>query len=173
MVTGNLPFQSNSLIGNEGEMERSVGFSEIMSKFDGERFTRFFGLSGLGWCLDLVILTILTAWAGSPPFLANLISSMSAACFVFLVSRRAIFRAAADGSVWLRLSAYLGYTLLLVLAASTLFQMLASLITDLSVAKHLAFSATSIALIAKIGITPPQLALNFCVARYLAERAHG
>ena len=132
-------------------------------------FLGFGGLSGLGWLLDFSLLLLLTGALGAPGFVANLVSSLVASATVFLVSRRLVF-ASAEGRVTFRLAAYLLYTLAVILVASVALQWIAGLIGHEAARRAIPLSPTWVVASAKIIITPPQLALNFLISRYLNER---
>ena len=115
------------------------------------------------------LLLLLTGALGASGFVANLVSSLVASATVFLVSRRLVF-ASAEGRVTLRLAAYLLYTLAVILIASVALQWIAGIIADEAMRRAIPLSQTWIVALAKIIITPPQLALNFLMSRYLNER---
>lgn len=132
-------------------------------------FLRFGGLSGLGWLADACILLALVHFLGAPPFAANLVSSCIAALSVFLISRELIFNKA-GGRTGLRIAAYLAYQLALICVASIAVQLLSTWLAELAASHRLALSATALAGIAKVIVTPPQLVLNFLVSRFMSER---
>jgi len=133
-------------------------------------FVKFGGLSGLGWLADLCILLALVGLFGVAPSVANLISSVVAALSVFLVSRHLVFEKAA-GRTGLRIAVYLSYVLLTISVASIGIQLISTWLHGLAEAYRVPLSAIMLAGIAKVIITPPQLALNFLVSRYVSERA--
>lgn len=132
-------------------------------------FTKFGGLSGLGWLSDTAILLCLVQFAGLAPFAANLISSGIAALGVFLISRKVIF-ARAPGRIGLRVAAYLAYIVLMICVASVGMRLVAEWTKGLSDAYQLALPAVVMAAFAKVVVTPPQLVLNFLVSRFIIER---
>lgn len=135
------------------------------------KFIRFAALSGCGWLLDFCLLLVLVHAAAAPPLLANVVSSTTAASAVFLVSRACVFDSAAGG-VHARLGAYVLYTLMVILAASALVGVLASVLaTPAGLFGLRAAGATEAAAVAKVIVTPPQLLLNFIVSKFLNERA--
>ena len=135
-------------------------------------FLKFGGLSGLGWIADTCILLALVSFVGMMPFLANIISSCIAALSVFLASRELVF-AKASGRTGLRVLGYLAYVLVLICIASLFVQLISTGLRGLAEAYHLALSATLVAGIAKVIVTPPQLVLNFLMSRFMSERAAG
>jgi putative flippase GtrA len=141
-------------------------------------FIRFAGLSGCGWLFDLCLLTTLVEITQIGPAWANMISSMSAAAIVFLIARDRIFTSA-GGAAPVRLIAYVAYTALQVAIASAAIGALVHPIAAEAQGLGLAGVSTLAAVLAKIIVTPAQLALNFLVAGGLnrpaprrAVRAH-
>jgi putative flippase GtrA len=134
------------------------------------RFLRFAGLSGCGWLFDLGLLAVLVRLARIDPAGANMISSLTAASLVFLVSRRRVF-AGATGSAATRLCLYLCYTLAQVAVASICVGALARLFGGEFRRLGLSEAAVLAALAAKVLVTPGQLILNFLVAGRLNRRA--
>ena len=132
-------------------------------------FLKFGGLSGLGWIADTCILLLLVQLAGMAPFAANIISSCIAALSVFLLSREKVFNKATGGT-GLRVAFYLVYTLTVILIASACMGAITAWLGGLASAQGVALSATVLAAVAKVLITPPQLVLNFLVSRFLIER---
>ncbi len=132
---------------------------------------RFVALSGCGWLLDLCILVALSRLADWPLFAANVASSITAASVVFLLSRAHIFNAA-EGGLPVRLSAYVAYTLALIVVASSALQLLAPGVRNVLAMVAPGFeNETMVTTLAKVIVTPPQLALNFLMSRFLSERA--
>lgn len=135
-------------------------------------FLKFGGLSGLGWLADTCILLTLVGVFGMTPFAANVISSCTAALSVFLVSRELVF-SKASGRTSLRILAYLAYVLVAIGIASVAVQWLSVWLPEFAGARGIALSATAVAGIAKVLVTPPQLVLNFIVSRFMSERRVG
>lgn len=148
-------------------LKRFVHFRGISGAL--KRFVRFGGLSGAGWLLDFCILVGLIKLFHLTPFHANLISATCAATLVFCVARAAIF-SKIEGHFTVRLTVYILYSLMVIIAASALVQGV-----DMILAKALALVHKTVheewrAAAAKILITPATLALNFIVACRLIER---
>ncbi|MDR3513042.1 MAG: hypothetical protein P4L73_15500 [Caulobacteraceae bacterium] len=112
-----------------------------------------------------------------------MLSSLSAASLVFLVSRGRIFAKTAgarpDGTAPARLAAYLAYTAVQVTMVSLAIGALARPIAGALGLAGFGAAATLAALAAKVILTPAQLTLNFLVAGRLnsaeparAEPAH-
>lgn len=133
-----------------------------------ERFWRFAGLSGIGWLFDFTLLLVLVHSVHLHAGLANIVSSCCAALCVFLISRLIVFRGR-ENELSLRLAAYLLYTLVLIFMASGVLGALTRFFTPFAIEHFGAYHSVLVAALAKIIITPPQLLLNFLVARKLNE----
>jgi putative flippase GtrA len=120
-------------------------------------------VAAIGWVVDMMILICLTSVADMSAGWSNLISSLSAAALVYLVSHHRIHMGRSN-AVSSRLVAYLVYTILIVLGASLALQ-----IIHLEIAGYMPSGQALIA--AKVLITPPQFLLNFLVSRFLARKA--
>ena len=132
-------------------------------------FLKFGGLSGMGWLLDFALLLSMVGAFGVPPFVANVISSSTAALTVFLVSRRLIFDRS-EGALGTRIAVYLLYTLCLITAAAWVMTLIIQLLAGLAQANFYALSPAILTACAKVLITPPQLLLNFLMSRHMSER---
>jgi putative flippase GtrA len=129
----------------------------------------FILLSGLGWLLDTGCLLLLT-YQNIEIGIANFFSSLIAASFVFFISRKLIFSASTPKIIREYLT-YISYTIIIVLIASWGIHELGEWLKTLSIWEDSQFYNTGlIPLIAKVLITPPQLILNFIVAKLLIER---
>lgn len=133
-------------------------------------FLKFGGLSGMGWLLDLTLLLSMVGGLGMPPFLANVISSSTAALMVFLLSRRLIFDRS-EGALGTRVAVYLLYTLCLITAAAWAMTLIIHGLDGLAQAYGQAPSRAALTAAAKVLVTPPQLLLNFLMSRHMSERA--
>ncbi len=132
-------------------------------------FLRFGGLSGLGWLVDFTLLLLMVHFAGMPPFRANLISGTTAATLVFIASGRYVFSGGSHRR-GLRTAIYIGYTLLVIVAASAAVKYCALLVLHLG-AGIPRITPTTAAAIAKIIVTPLNFILNFFVAKLTSEYA--
>lgn len=133
-------------------------------------FLKFGGLSGMGWLLDLTLLLSMVGGLGTPPFLANVISSSTAALLVFLLSRRLIFDRR-EGALGTRVAVYLLYTLCLITAAAWAMTLIIHGLDGLAQAYGQDPSRAALTAAAKVLVTPPQLLLNFLMSRHMSERA--
>ncbi len=132
-------------------------------------FLKFGGLSGMGWLLDFALLLSMVGGLGMPPFVANVISSSTAALTVFLVSRRLIFDRS-EGALGTRIAVYLLYTVCLITAAAWVMTLVIQLLGGLAQANGLDPSRAVLTAAAKVLVTPPQLLLNFLMSRHMSER---
>lgn len=133
-------------------------------------FLKFGGLSGMGWLLDLTLLLSMVSGLGAPPFVANVLSSSTAALMVFLVSRRVIFDRS-EGALGARIAVYLLYTLCLITAAAWAMTLIIGGLDGLAQAHGHDPSRAALTAAAKVLVTPPQLLLNFLMSRHMSERA--
>lgn len=124
---------------------------------------RFAVVAGAGWLLDASCLLGFSRVV--PPGLANVASSLIAATFVYLVAHSFV-HAGRPSLVGLRLGLYAGYTLVLILIASTALAGIAAALGPCA--------PGALAIIcAKIVITPPQFLCNFLMSRMLARAPLG
>ncbi len=135
-------------------------------------FLKFGGLSGMGWLLDFTLLLAMVGGLGVPPFVANVISSSTAALTVFLVSRRFIF-ARSEGALGTRVTAYLLYTLCVIAVAALAMTWIIQASGELAQAYGHDPSRALLTAVAKVLVTPPQLLMNFLVSRHMSERTIG
>ncbi|MHC1548058.1 GtrA family protein [Phyllobacterium sp. K27] len=131
-------------------------------------FVPFTSIAAIGWLIDCALYLWLTLEAHLPPFTANLVSSAIASALVFSAARQALFQKAPR---WggTRLLAYVAYTLLVIVAASVLIQALSPRLSTLLSSFLSSTNDGAAILLSKIFVTPPQLLLNFFVARKLSE----
>lgn len=131
----------------------------------GSALLRFAGVAGAGWLLDALVLLAAVAFAGVPATAANILSSLLAASFVYLVSHHHVHHGR-PGMPAIQLGLYVLYTLLLILAASATLGLLVPPLARV-------LPAAGAVLAAKILVTPPQFLCNFLVSRLLARHSLG
>lgn len=140
------------------------------------RIHGFVLISGMGWLLDLAIMTSLTA-AGMPVFLANCVSAGIAVSFVFLIAQRRTF--VHDGS-WIigKFAAYALYNAIAILLASlaiaalahTVFEpILATFASVVSLVVDPNWRLALASILAKVAVTPLTLYANFLFMGWLLE----
>lgn len=139
------------------------------------RLHRFAIISGLGWLIDLSVMTLLVS-AGVSVFLANLTSAGLAISFVFFAAQNRVF---IDNGRFLfaKFAAYFLYQAIAVPVASALIQKLALVL--LAAAPDGLFALfhipdgqrlTVVSVAAKMAITPLTLYSNFLFMGWLVER---
>lgn len=131
----------------------------------GNALLRFAGVAGAGWLLDALVLLAAVAFASLPAMLANILSSLVAASFVYLVSHHHVHHGP-PGTPAIQLALYILYTLLVILAASAAIGLFVPPLARL-------LPEEGAVLAAKILVTPPQFACNFLVSRLLARHSFG
>jgi len=126
-------------------------------------------ISGIGWCMDFGLFSLLSIYAGVPVSYANILSSIPAVTFVFCFATRHIFKTRAGGmSLKQKYVVYLVYQLILVTSVSYLALWLYDY---LAVTEFFAGLDSLLKILVKFLITPITMICNFCVMKILAERA--
>ena len=133
-----------------------------------KKFIRFGGLSGAGWLFDFAVYLSILYVVGLLPYIANFISSSLAAILVFTISREFIYDKA-DGSGGRRFVYYFFYSAIAIILASMSILYLSLQLGNFSIRNEIHLTEFSVAVIAKILITPPLLILNFLMSRFLNE----
>ena len=129
------------------------------------QFVKFLFVSGTGWVIDFGLYSILTGIFELQILYSNILSSIPAITFVFIVSTKRIFKENKDGfSIKQKYLIYFVYQMVLILLVSLLGQFLYTIIIN----NGINFSFLKI--IIKIIITPVTMILNFFVIKYLAEK---
>lgn len=131
-------------------------------------FTVFALISGLGWLADFGLLFALVS-AGIPAGSANFLSAATAACAVYIFSRRVAFRRPPSRFERWGILYYVAYTGLVIVFFSTAIGILTPMVGQIAVQRHWWTLDGLDALITKVMVTPPNLILNFIVSRYLAK----
>lgn len=133
------------------------------------QFIRFFGLSGLGWCIDFSLYLIFTLVFDWPVFYSNCLSSIPAITLVFFVSTKKIFKNSEQRiPLGIKYAIYVCYQMILLTMVSILGQYLALWIGNL--AKELVLIEKVSKILVKIIITPITMVMNFFVMKIMAER---
>ncbi len=130
---------------------------------------RFVALSGVGWVIDTTVFLLLVSFTPLSVLFANIVGGACGASFAFLTSSRWVF-AGVGSRVPTRLAIYLVYTVLLILSASVLVDLVHAGLTALAVTAGVSVPRSFVAFIAKCLVTPLLLLSNFFVARHLARR---
>jgi hypothetical protein len=129
------------------------------------QFIKFLFISGTGWVIDFGLYLILTGIFNLKILYSNILSSIPAITFVFIVSTKKIFKENKKGfSIKQKYIIYFLYQMILIFFISSLAQIL----YILAIKNNINFS--SLKLIIKLLITPITMILNFFVIKYLAEK---
>lgn len=127
---------------------------------------KFFGLSGIGWLLDVALYSVLCLFS-SKLFLNNTISSWLGVTFVFIFSTRTLFKNNSRIPLKLKYLIYLLYQAALIYAISKMLVLLSGFIVDIA---PFPFIQRMSALIAKVFVTPFSMVLNFFFMKGLIEK---
>lgn len=136
-----------------------------------KQFFSFLLVSGVGWLMDFAIFFLLTKFLGLIVIVANIISSIPAITYVFLMSNKKIFK---NNNSKLSLKAkyviYFVYQIILLLCVSALGQLLYNVFEPLITIE---FILNNLKMFVKILITPITMVLNFVIMKYLIEKLWG
>lgn len=128
---------------------------------------KFFGISGIGWLIDMVIFTALTNLEVNT-ILSNIISSLVAVTFVYFTSTKKIFINKNEKiNLNKKYVVYIIYQVLMILASSTLIGLInKGIILYINYEIFLKYSK----IIAKILVTPLTMICNFIFMKLLIEK---
>ena len=140
---------------------------EIIKKIF-KQFLSFLLVSGIGWIIDFSIYILLISFGKLKVGFANILSSIPAITYVFLMSDKKIFK---DNNSKLSLKVkyliYFGYQLILLLSISGLAEFLYNKLIDFVT---VSFLLNNLKIVIKILITPITMTMNFIVMKNLIER---
>lgn len=126
----------------------------------------FFGISGIGWLIDMSIYSILT-YFNVYTILANIISSFTAVTFVYLTSTKKIFVNINDSfNVKKKYIVYILYQVIIVLISSTIINFIAKNLVNFDIKLIADYAKIS----AKIIVTPFTMITNFIFMKFLIEK---
>lgn len=129
------------------------------------QFIKFLFVSGTGWIIDFGLYSIFTGILGFQILYSNILSSIPAITFVFIVSTKKIFKENKNGfSTKKKYLIYFIYQMILVFLISLLGQFL----YEIAIRNEINFN--SLKIIIKIMVTPITMILNFFVIKHLAEK---
>ena len=129
------------------------------------QFFKFLFVSGTGWIIDFGIYLILTNIFKLEVFYSNVLSSIPAITFVFIVSTKKIFQKNKNGmSLSKKYLIYFVYQLILIFLVSLLGQFLYAIALNYNIVHKM------LKIIIKILITPITMIINFFVMKFLAEK---
>lgn len=133
-----------------------------------KQFLSFLLVSGVGWLIDFTIYFLLTHFAELNISLANIISSIPAITYVFLMSNKNIFKNSNSKlSLKFKYLIYFGYQLVLVLCVSLFGEFLYSKLINVVTIPLL---LNNLKMVIKILITPITMTINFIVMKNLIEK---
>lgn len=131
------------------------------------QFLKFLMVSGIGWLIDFVIFYIISGLLHCSVMISNIISTIPAFSFVFIVSTRKIFNKSNGRiSIVLKYVIYFAYQIILVLTVSAIGQNIYELLIKL----NLLLDESLLKLTAKILITPITICCNFIMLKLLTEK---
>ena len=128
------------------------------------QFIRFLFVSGTGWLIDFSLYFIFTNILKYEVFYSNILSSIPAITFVFIVSVKKIFKKKENGiSIRKKYIIYFLYQMLLIFLISLLGQSLYLILVENNM------EARIIKIIIKIIITPITMIINFFVMKFFQK----
>jgi len=127
---------------------------------------KFFGISGIGWIIDMTIYTLLST-TNIPIILINVISSFCAVTFIFIFSTKKIFKEnKTKFSKKQKYIIYLIYQIIIVSSCSFLIDKTNDILLSININIITNYSK----ILAKIIITPISMILNYLFMRFLIEK---
>lgn len=132
---------------------------------------KFFAISGVGWIMDFAIFILLTKVCGWSVLVSNIISSIPAITYVFIVSTKKIFKNA-EGSLSLKAkyAIYVAYQIVLVLVVSLAAQGMYNLTLPWFKSWGVDFFTNNLEIFIKMGITAVTMICNFIFMKILIEK---
>ena len=127
----------------------------------------FFGISGIGWLMDMTIFTIITHLTPIEATYANIFSSIVAVTFVYITSTKKMF-INKENSINLKAKylIYVIYQILMIVLSSYIIGALAVILANLEYSFVIKFAE----IIAKIIVTPFTMVINFLFMKFLIEK---
>lgn len=140
---------------------------EIVKKIF-KQFMSFLLVSGVGWIMDFSIYFVLTHFANFNVGFANILSSIPAITYVFIMSNKKIFENLHSKlSLKIKYLIYFAYQLLLLLSISLFGEFLYNKLVNLLTIE---FLLNNLKIFIKILITPITMTINFIVMKNLIEK---
>lgn len=128
------------------------------------QFIKFLFVSGTGWIIDFGLYLLLTGIFSFQILYSNMLSSIPAITFVFIISTKKIFKKNKGGfSIKQKYIVYFIYQMVLILSVS----LLGEFFYIIAIRNGINFSWLKITI--KVMITPVTMILNFFVIKYLSE----
>ena len=132
------------------------------------QFILFVLVSGVGWLMDFSIYTVLSYLTDLKVIVINIISSIPAITYVFLLSNKKIFRNEHSRlSLKTKYLLYFAYQLVLLLCISAFGELLYGIFIDVITVP---FLLEHLKIVIKILITPITMTVNFIVMKNLIEK---
>ncbi|MDD4706208.1 MAG: GtrA family protein [Bacilli bacterium] len=133
------------------------------------KYLKFIFVSGIGWLIDFTIFITLSTLLKQNIFISNIISSIPAITWVFIISTKKIFdKSESKRSLQLKYIIYLIYQIILIVTISWFGNFLYNFL------KFVTFNNLFInnygKIIIKIIITPITMTINYYMMRYLTEK---
>lgn len=127
----------------------------------------FFGISGIGWLMDITIYTILTSLTKINPMYVNILSSIVAVTFVYITSTKKLFINRENAiSLKKKYIIYVVYQIFIIILSSYVIGVLAFLLSGVSISFIVKFAKIT----AKIIVTPFTMVINFLFMKFLIEK---
>lgn len=132
------------------------------------QFILFVLVSGVGWLMDFSIYTVLSYLTDMKVIVINIISSIPAITYVFLLSNKKIFKNEHSRlSLKTKYLLYFAYQLVLLLCISAFGELLYGIFIDVITVP---FLLEHLKIVIKILITPITMTVNFIVMKNLIEK---
>lgn len=141
---------------------------QINAKRIFHQFILFVLVSGVGWLMDFSIYTLLSYLTDLKVIVINIISSIPAITYVFLLSNKKIFKNEHSRlSLKTKYLLYFAYQLVLLLCISAFGELLYGIFIDVITVP---FLLEHLKIVIKILITPITMTVNFIVMKNLIEK---
>lgn len=127
---------------------------------------KFFGISGIGWILDIITFSSLNSFFHINIIVANIFSSFIAITFVFLSSTRKLFQNNSKISLKYKYIIYLLYQIVIVLCSSFIINS----VNDFVLGLNLEFLVSYSNIVAKIIVTPFTMIINYIAMTIIVEK---
>jgi len=134
-----------------------------------KQIIHFFIYSGIGWIIDMFIYTVLTK-LGLNLVIANIISALIAATYVYFISTRKLFVNNSKISLKLKYIIFIIYQIILIVTSSYLILFIANLLSNINLINNINILINNIEIIAKVINTPITMTINFIVMKSLIEK---
>ena len=132
------------------------------------QFILFVLVSGVGWLMDFSIYSVLSYLTDLKVIVINIISSIPAITYVFLLSNKKIFKNEHSRlSLKTKYLLYFAYQLVLLLCISAFGELLYGIFIDVITVP---FLLEHLKIVIKILITPITMTVNFIVMKNLIEK---